>query len=117
MGLTSCIKDNLYESEAEMFSIKATVEDDLPSTKLGFDLENAGSFFWNNEDAIAIGSSSLAKFTTTDADGSTSATFTGPSEPKGYTVYPYSRVASIKDNVLTYTFAGRRRLWEGSGVI
>lgn len=102
----SCTKEFAQENETDkLYTLTATVEDTHQGTKVGFDLENDAAFFWNNGDAIAVGSESMSKFTTTDVTGSKSATFTGPSVPSGYAIYPFSRAGKISGTSVTYNFS------------
>lgn len=100
----SCSKEELSNETGGLYTLTGVVEENTPITRVGFDLENNGSFFWNSGDAIAVGASSLAKYTTACNDKSTSATFTGYSPASGYAVYPWERAQSISGNELTYEF-------------
>ncbi len=100
----SCNKEELSNETMGLYTFTGVVEDNTPSTRVGFDLNNNGSFFWNTGDAIAVGASSFAKYTTNCNDKSTSATFTSLSPASGYAVYPWDRAQSISGSELTYEF-------------
>ncbi len=100
----SCSKEDLSNGTGYLYTLTGVVEENTPTTRVGFDLDNNGSFFWNSGDAIAVGASSFAKYTTSCDDKSTSATFTSLSPASGYAVYPWERAQSISGSELTYEF-------------
>ena len=105
MIAVGCTTDNLGDDLSGAYKLNASVEDWGAGSRAGFDLNNGGSFFWHNGDAIAVGSGSLAKYTTDCTDGATSATFTGYSAASGYAIYPYAGAQGISGTTLTYEFA------------
>ncbi len=105
MFAVGCTTDNLGDELSGAYKLNASVEDWGAGSRAGFDLNNGGSFFWHNGDAIAVGSGSLAKYTTDCTDGATSATFTGYSAASGYAIYPYAGAQGISGTTLTYEFA------------
>lgn len=104
MLAVGCANDNLDETIATgAYKLSATVEADAAS-KAGFDMTD-GAFFWNNGDAIAVGTN-LAKYTTECANRATSAIFSSNTAAQGnYAVYPFSAAESIVDATLTYELA------------
>lgn len=101
---TGCNNEELSNGTGGLYTLTGIVEENSAETRAGFDLDNNGSFFWNTGDAIAVGISALAKYTTNCEDKSTSATFTGNAQASGYAVYPYERAKSISGDELTYEF-------------
>lgn len=99
-----CSNDDLYISSNTMHTLSATAESFGIESRAGFDMSNGASFFWNNGDAIGVGSESFGQYTTNCTDRSTSATFTGFSTGD-YAVYPFSGAQGISGNSLTYDFA------------
>ena len=104
MLITSCSNEDLDNSNNTIRTLSATAENFGITSRAGFNMSNGASFFWNNGDAIGVGSESFGKYTTSCTDRSTSATFSGFSTG-GYAVYPFSRARSINNNTLTYEFA------------
>lgn len=101
----SCSNEELFNETEGLYTLQGTVEDYAPVSRVGFDKNNAWSFFWNNGDEIAVGAASLTKFTTNCTDKATSADFTASgSTPSGYAIYPWSGAKAISGTTLTYEF-------------
>ena len=102
MALVGCNNDeSIYTSDE--CQLKATVETVLAS-RVGFDNDNKWSFFWHNGDEIWVNESPMS---TSDADKSKTATFTGygVNVKSGYAVYPFDMAEDqVEDNVLTWNF-------------
>ena len=102
--LVGCSNEEFNNQSSSINTLTATAEGFGNESRVGFDLGNGASFFWNSGDAIAVGTNSWSKFTTDCTDRSSSATFTGYSQGD-YAVYPFRGVEGINGNTLTYNFS------------
>lgn len=106
--ITACSNEEELAFTATKGMLKATVESNNPTTRVGFDAE--GVFYWSTGDALGVTTSTskdrFNKFTLSEGSGQASGTFSGTyvGTIEGYAVYPYNESHSMSGTTLAYNF-------------